>query len=84
MAARTPDYLEFLLTVNYRSSNFWVGADHPTRWWKRCLKDSDCCDVSSGQFVYEPVPIGVDSNPEPFLGLDSVVMIKSIVGELSE
>ena len=48
------------------------------------LIERDSGNVGGGQFVDEAITVLVSANAEAFLGLNSVVLIESVDGELAE
>ena len=82
MARSAPDFIEHGLAPQVRLFDSRVVWYYATGNRQRGLEHRDCSQVSCSQFVAETVAIGVGIETETFLGLQAMVMVKSIVGEL--
>src|SRR5215472_3464377 len=78
-----PDGLELPFTVHHRGSHRRVAADDSPGHRKCRLENSGSVDVRAPQFVNKAVAIRVHVHSEALLGLNPVVMIEGVVGELA-
>ena len=75
---------EGLLALPDRVFDIAFPGDHPSGDPHCGLEEGGRRDIGPGNLVRSPVPVGVDILPKPLGGLDPVVMIKRVIGELTD
>ena len=65
-------------------SHLRIVDDHLAWNRQRGLEDSRSCDIGPREFVDESVTVSVNPQSEPLFGLDAMMMVKRVVGELTE
>ena len=83
MAFGTTNFSEFPRSVLDCMADVGIVWDHTPRNGQRNLEDGCCGYIGTRQFVYEPITVRICTDSETLLGLDAVVVVECIVGELT-
>ena len=84
MATSAPDALELLTTVGNCGFNLRI-IGNDLSWNRQCRLENSCSGyIGAGQFIHQAVAIRIYTNAKPLLGLNTVMMVKGIVGELPQ
>src|SRR5262249_15223311 len=84
VTAATAAFAKSSCPILDRLADLRIAWDH-TPWNSQSNLKNGCSRyVGTRQFVHEPVTIGIHTDTKTLFGLYSVVMVKSIIGELAD
>src|SRR5439155_14097488 len=83
MAGRAADLVELPFPQKDHSFDLRITWDHTTRHLERGLPDAYRRHVGSRELVLETIAIRIRIKPETLRGLDAVMLIERVVGELA-
>ena len=83
MATGATYAVEELLAVDDGGADDRVLGDDAARHLQSGLEQGSGGDICPGQFVHETIAIGIKVEAKALLGLNAVMMVKGVVGELA-
>ena len=84
MAGSATDFGENVFAVEHGSFDDGIVGDHAAGRLEAGLKKDDGRDIGASEFILDAVAIRIGVDTEALGGLDSVVLIEGVVGELAD